>query len=435
MVGDDLGSRGGAGPVETRFCCTEAARNRRRDPKMASPKQIEANRKNAQKSTGPKTAEGKMRVCMNAIKHGLTAATVVLPGEDPQQLQARVDAWKDHLKPSSPLEDYLIERAAHVSWQVDRADRTVAARLTERLTYGPADEAAAETEEVADLARRLFWDPRGPLALYPHSSGLRPTPRISWPTAVDDPINPAQIVNRLEMTAPGCRWLLDRWAELRRRLEAGLKWQAPDRLRAIRLLGAQPMDVMDDERVFMIYLACDAMDPGGQPCLADLRAELAIDEAEHVRERWFGRQPERFRPKDPAAGKAVLLALIEQAVTRLEVLLGVHREREAVSRPGRLDGLAFEDSAEGERLRRYQLGIDRALHRALNQIFKVRKEVREQGADAAEAEVDLPTSAIVPTVGEPDETNPTAAGEPRELGPWEGEAPAEPASRGCAARP
>ena len=72
------------------------------------------------------------------------------------------------------------------------------------------------------------------------------------------------MVNRLEGTALGCAWLLDRWDDLRELLEDGLKWQAPDRFKAIRLLGKQPLEAMDDERVMMIYLACGAMDPEGK---------------------------------------------------------------------------------------------------------------------------------------------------------------------------
>jgi len=49
---------------------------------MATAKQIDANRRNAQKSTGPKTEEGRDRVRRNALKHGMTARTV-LPQEDP----------------------------------------------------------------------------------------------------------------------------------------------------------------------------------------------------------------------------------------------------------------------------------------------------------------------------------------------------------------
>ena len=50
-------------------------------PKKATKAQIRANRENAKKSTGPRTAEGKARVSLNALKHGLLARDTVLPTE------------------------------------------------------------------------------------------------------------------------------------------------------------------------------------------------------------------------------------------------------------------------------------------------------------------------------------------------------------------
>jgi hypothetical protein len=52
---------------------------------MATLKQFEANRRNAQKSTGPNTPEGKAAVSMNTLRHGLRARTVVLPGENREE--------------------------------------------------------------------------------------------------------------------------------------------------------------------------------------------------------------------------------------------------------------------------------------------------------------------------------------------------------------
>src|SRR5205807_417954 len=55
---------------------------------MATIKQIEANRRNALKSTGPKTPGGKAAVRLNALRHGLRAHAVVLPGENPGSISA-----------------------------------------------------------------------------------------------------------------------------------------------------------------------------------------------------------------------------------------------------------------------------------------------------------------------------------------------------------
>ena len=363
-----------------------------------SSKRIEANRRNAQKSTGPRTSEGKDRVRLNALKHGLTASTAVLPGEDAEALQSRVEAWRDDLEPRSAMEAYLVERAAHVSWQLDRADRTIAARLSDQMRHHRTDRETREADEVADLAARLFWDPRGAIGLYPHYDTLGPPPRISTPASPDDPLNPARIVNRLEATALGCRWLLDRWGDLRKILEDGKKWTAPDRLRAVRLLGAQPMDAIANDDVMSIYLACQAMDPQAKHAFADLCSELEVgvervQYMEHVAARGYSLQPET-----PEGGQLALLELVARSVTRLEALLRVHDERQSPDRPGRLDSLAFDDSDEGERLRRYQLAHGRILLRTVSTIFKVRKEIEDLRDLTADVEAGAPPSLYAPSI-------------------------------------
>lgn len=55
---------------------------------MSTLKQIETNRRNAFKSTGPTTPEGKERSCQNALRHGLTAETVIAGLEDSEDYQA-----------------------------------------------------------------------------------------------------------------------------------------------------------------------------------------------------------------------------------------------------------------------------------------------------------------------------------------------------------
>ena len=96
---------------------------------MATEKQIEANRRNAQKSTGPTTAEGKSKAKFNALKHGITADTAVLPYEDPQSYEQMRQALIDHYEPANAGEQMLVELVVVNYWRLLRARRVEAASM------------------------------------------------------------------------------------------------------------------------------------------------------------------------------------------------------------------------------------------------------------------------------------------------------------------
>jgi ribosomal silencing factor RsfS len=89
---------------------------------MATLKQFEANRRNAQKSTGPKTPEGKSAVSMNALRHGLRARTVVLPGEDPTEFHHLCDDLQAEWTPQSRTEQFYVEQMAVSQWKLTRME-------------------------------------------------------------------------------------------------------------------------------------------------------------------------------------------------------------------------------------------------------------------------------------------------------------------------
>ena len=90
---------------------------------MSSEKQITANRKNATKSTGPKTPEGKAKVAQNATKHGLTATTDVIKGESQEQFDAHKQGFLDALNPKNAVENFLADRIVNLAWRLKRAER------------------------------------------------------------------------------------------------------------------------------------------------------------------------------------------------------------------------------------------------------------------------------------------------------------------------
>jgi hypothetical protein len=90
---------------------------------MTSDKQIDANRQNALRSTGPKTPEGKDAVRLNALKHGLLSKATLLPGEDEEALRELGERLRDELQPVGELENLLVDRIISAYWRLRRLGR------------------------------------------------------------------------------------------------------------------------------------------------------------------------------------------------------------------------------------------------------------------------------------------------------------------------
>src|SRR5438874_13562966 len=88
---------------------------------MTSFRQIEANRRNARKSTGPTTAAGKQRSRCNAVRHGLTAETVIGALEDAEDYKAFEAAVTTDYDAQSAVERELVLRLASLLWRIRRA--------------------------------------------------------------------------------------------------------------------------------------------------------------------------------------------------------------------------------------------------------------------------------------------------------------------------
>src|SRR3954465_5627611 len=88
---------------------------------MTSFKQVEANRRNARHSTGPITPEGKQRSRGNAVRHGLTAETVIGALEDAEDYRAFEAAVTADYDAQSAVERELVLRLASLLWRLRRA--------------------------------------------------------------------------------------------------------------------------------------------------------------------------------------------------------------------------------------------------------------------------------------------------------------------------
>ncbi|HVA15435.1 MAG TPA: hypothetical protein VNF99_19460 [Stellaceae bacterium] len=93
---------------------------------MATNSQIAANRRNAAKSTGPKTERGKTMVAGNALRHGLRAEKLVTFDEADGDFRSFLEQQREAFAPADAAEEQLVERIALCAWRMRRIYRTEA---------------------------------------------------------------------------------------------------------------------------------------------------------------------------------------------------------------------------------------------------------------------------------------------------------------------
>jgi hypothetical protein len=123
---------------------------------MTTSNQIDANRANAQHSTGPRTEEGKQKSSLNALRHGLTGQIVIMPTDDLQAYRRHLDSFNKEYYPEGATEEHLVQSLADTSWRLNR----VAALESNVLSLGvtsddPLKNAMAIAEALASQTKAL----------------------------------------------------------------------------------------------------------------------------------------------------------------------------------------------------------------------------------------------------------------------------------------
>jgi hypothetical protein len=122
---------------------------------MATPAQITANQANAQKSTGPRSVEGKSAARFNALKHGIDAASVVIPGEDPADYDSLAADYHRDFRPHSPSESFHVDTMLRADWQKRRLQRVEADLSRTLLAESPGASLAAALLSESPAAKLL----------------------------------------------------------------------------------------------------------------------------------------------------------------------------------------------------------------------------------------------------------------------------------------
>jgi len=135
---------------------------------VSTPAKVEANRRNAARSTGPRTLEGKASSSKNSLRHGLLSREVLLPDESRETLGSFGKRLQDELRPVGELEVLLVDRIVSSAWRLrrvlaveaglfnppDTEETPMEARLR-RLTEGYGED---ETERAVTLSETYRED-------------------------------------------------------------------------------------------------------------------------------------------------------------------------------------------------------------------------------------------------------------------------------------
>jgi len=136
-----------------------------------SPKQIEANRRNAQKSTGPKTPDGRAVSKMNALKHGILSKEAVVHGrfirESDREFAALHRRFWEHLNPVGAVEEMLVDEIVTTHWRLRRALKAESGEIALSVDNGQW-----ERTHKHPLFTTMKWDALGDPAFSMRESAM-----------------------------------------------------------------------------------------------------------------------------------------------------------------------------------------------------------------------------------------------------------------------
>jgi hypothetical protein len=347
-------------------------------------KQIAANQRNALLSTGPNTDAGKANSRRNALKHGLCAMVLDVPGEDPAVFDTRFNDWSAELNPhGSSLDAYLITMMARHSINLDRCFSVQTARVAQLSRDAIKDHDEVVAREVEDLLLHLtetqqYKEQKSGLGLKSDYLKIGPPPQ------------PGHTVRRLLSTARGCQALFDEWDLLKAAMAEPPTWDADDAIRATNLMGASasarretcnPMgaataDIKKHRDV--AFKLKNNLQPG-RPW-----GECYINAADHQLDR---DQVGEFA-ENAALGSLQINTLIAGQQRMICMKLGQRQAEEELSRAEAPYRAKFDASNDGKLLNRYQAEQHRGFIK-LAELFKKQakeadKAVRSQPVKSTE---------------------------------------------------
>jgi len=285
-----------------------------------------------------------------------------LPSQDFEVFRQTVEDWVARGQPRDHPNDFLIDMFVFEAQHLERIKR---GRDDHRRMH-VEEQALREVLEADSLGQRLLFCPGGhPCVVGYGPSSRRSTRDSSSPAVVDGTTDPAWLVERLESTAAGCRWLLERWAEIRACFEPGTRWISRNSFKMLRLMGRRWRDVLESSEVAEVFLASHALDRCGRNPFMELRGAVSLDEVNDLVRRLGARVKSTPDRSDKEQGRQTLIAIVERAIAGLTAKAEQHEQKVDRDEARRAAERAFDTSPEGLRLERLERVWKRSVKRSI----------------------------------------------------------------------
>jgi hypothetical protein len=281
-----------------------------------SPAQLEANKKNAERSTGPRTPEGKAISRANSYKHGLTGEGIVLAHEDAAEAARRAEAMQTDMAPKNELARNLVIRVVVATMRLERCALHEAKMTACRMRHAHEQFDDAHLAEVEKA--------------------------ISWIAA-----EPATHVRRLRGSLEGLARLIEKLEALKKDLlrPQGIRWDYQHCDTLHHYLGLRRVEVPYTRARCLgeaIYGTMDLLNPDDGPKLSGNERKI-----------W-------------AADR--LVELIDGEIAKLEALKAtIDIDAIELDRSEAQFRAMFDPSKEAILARKYEAAIERGLYRALQE--------------------------------------------------------------------
>jgi hypothetical protein len=282
----------------------------------------------------------------------------LLPTKLFESIQKELDDWDGRGRPGDGPKDFFISQVVCAVGELLRARRSRIACRRQHIE----EARAREISQAIELGGRLrLSETLFELLVGTGPSSIKRGEGGSARAVLDLTASPAWLVPQLESTAAGCRWLAERWGQMRERLGPLAHWECEDAVIMVRLMGKTSRDVLNQSEVADVFLASHALDRRGRNPFLVLRGELSLAEANDLVRRLGPRVKASPEEGDAERGRQTLTAMIDRTVADLLDKAKAHDARTGSDEARKAAEHAFDTSPRGMKLERYEKAAEQSL--------------------------------------------------------------------------